>query len=983
MKNFIKKIPAWLLYTSGFLMLVSVMLLGLWINNKTLIWDADGLAQHYPILVNFRAMLVSFLNHPSAGLTHWSFDLGLGADQLTNFAYYVIGDPFNYLIVLFAKRQLIFGFEFLVFLRMYISGLSFLLFMKNYPYQKFSKSLGALTYTFSGFILATSLHHPFFILPMIFFPLLCFGIDQIFLKHSFIYLALAIGITFISNFYFAWILGLGTGIYLLIKLATKFKQITITFLQLILKLLAALVLGIALAAVVFVPTILFALQSTRISGDFANGMKLFPLEYYLKLPNTILTNGQDLPFWFSLGISSLAFLGAIYCLIHFKKYLTLNISLLVLIIGALFPWFGATFNAFSTPSNRWSFLGILIFGVTTTIFIEHLVTITQFETKILVITSSLLLLILWISNGFLLKLSRHDFVEYGFLFASIMIILLAKLFNWSNSRLFLLITATFMLNLSGNILGFYSLNSSNSLNAQVTKTQLDTLQNHYYQNTQQKLANDHSFYRSSIAANYLAVENPANFTNMNTNLAINYDTHDLSTYLTLQNGYLGKFASAVDNNQFTKNTPIAQLDYRTDLDNLLAVKYLFVNQESNAIIPPGFTKLPSKPTDQTTIYKNKLALPLIYLQTKTISDQHFNKLDSIQKSRAMLLGAQTNDGLKNSVTQFTKPRQLSYQVKVDSDKQIDTPKKLLDYQTQNKLINNQMAMQIMKKNHDEITNINQANHNKLKSLTTNNLGVPFSYQLNIKNPNLTKNCELYLQLDGITFNTKNNADRQNWLNNQRLLNNQTPTKFDQLNAFKKSIFDQDFGNYTLSVTNQKFTNGFTQYGIDNLSNYRPIDHALINLGYQTESTNRLIVNFTGTKKINFKNAKLLAITIDQNYRQNIRRLQSQSATNLRFGNNKVLANVNAKQTSILTSSIPYSSGWQIQIDGKPQPTLLVNQGFVGAKIKRGTHHIQLTYCTPGLLIGLLLSATAFIICIIILLVNSVNFLMSLKKSKRY
>ena len=49
-----------------------------------MIWELDGMAQHYPILVQLRHMILSFLHNPSGGFTHWAWNISLGSDQLTN-----------------------------------------------------------------------------------------------------------------------------------------------------------------------------------------------------------------------------------------------------------------------------------------------------------------------------------------------------------------------------------------------------------------------------------------------------------------------------------------------------------------------------------------------------------------------------------------------------------------------------------------------------------------------------------------------------------------------------------------------------------------------------------------------------------------------------------------------------------------------------------------------------------------------------------
>lgn len=51
------------------------------------------------------------------------------------------------------------------------------------------------------------------------------------------------------------------------------------------------------------------------------------------------------------------------------------------------------------------------------------------------------------------------------------------------------------------------------------------------------------------------------------------------------------------------------------------------------------------------------------------------------------------------------------------------------------------------------------------------------------------------------------------------------------------------------------------------------------------------------------------------------------------------------------TSIPMQHGMSIRVDGKAAPILTVNTAFVGAKLSRGTHVVELAYTPPGLRIG--------------------------------
>ena len=129
--------------------------------------------------------------------------------------------------------------------------------------------------------------------------------------------------------------------------------------------------GFLLAGSLFIPSVLGALGSTRAGGQFANGYKLFPFDYYLRLPNALVTTGNPMRFWVNLGVSGLVFLGLVYVLRHFRQYLWLNVGLLLLAAGLLIPAVPALMNGGATPSQRWLLLGNLAFGLATMHLLDH------------------------------------------------------------------------------------------------------------------------------------------------------------------------------------------------------------------------------------------------------------------------------------------------------------------------------------------------------------------------------------------------------------------------------------------------------------------------------------------------------------------------------------------------------------------------------------------------------------------------------------
>lgn len=93
-----------------------------------------------------------------------------------------------------------------------------------------------------------------------------------------------------------------------------------------------------------------------------------------------------------------------------------------------------------------------------------------------------------------------------------------------------------------------------------------------------------------------------------------------------------------------------------------------------------------------------------------------------------------------------------------------------------------------------------------------------------------------------------------------------------------------------------------------------------------------------------------------------------------FEDGYVAGKVKINKNQNLVTTIPYSKGWQVKVDGKPVKINRTLGVFIGLKMKPGTHQITLKYRTPGVLVGALLS--------IIGIISLIVFTLFLKKNKK-
>ena len=993
-----------------FVVIATITYSGLFLAGRTLIWEVDGIAQHFPILLEFQRILQ---HHPQQ-LFSWSWNLGLGADQLTTFSYYVVGDPFNYLVAFVSRAHLEWAYQALILLRLYFVGLAFLGFSRQFKFKRVSQLIGALTYTFTAYTFYVGMHHPFFLLPMIWFPLLCWAIERVLRGRHWLPLSLITAVVILSNFYFAYLLALGGLIYALVRYWSRRRDHLAmrSFGQLFWRLLVAVGLGVMMAGVLLVPSLLAMLTATRASFNFANGLTSYPINYYVNLPNRLLTNGGSVQYWVTLGLSSISFIAIIYTLRHFKRYWVLNWVLVVMMIGILLPQFAAVFNVFSTPSNRWLLMATLVFAYATMAFMDQVTALTAADLKWLAGISGGLLVVIWLINGFYLNIRKHDIATYLILLAFIGILLAKRSLKLTNRQFYVLLLGVVTLNLANNGLGWLSINTNSNSTEQLRQGAAMKWVKNYFDGAQKSLSTTGQFYRTALAPNYYTMRSAES------DVPMVLGTHTVGSYFSVQNGYVGAFSQALGNSEYAMNSPLGSLDGRTTMYNLLGVKYLFAREDQlkNQALPAGYEVVKMKTGEPkifadkfiygmsnhtgTILLKSKNAWPLVYTQRHQISQRQFNQLSAVDREQALLQGAVTTQPVSGVKT--VKPavtgKNVAYTVQADTTNVLDTLDKVIIYRNQhatgasNNVLTKLPADTItltpeqresltpatgLTKPSNRVLNLiaanqklvqkNQENNaNGLTSMVSDVQGHQMPYQLTIQHPKKYRNTELYLVLDGISYRRSSIKHALTTSQNTNVFTARPYTKVDYLNDVRDGLKGNlSASGYSLTAQTTDNLTSFSQLGTTNMSDYEPRTSAVINLGYSKHARKLITLNYTSIRSLHFKSAKLIAVPLGKTYRQRTRQLQASGLKHQQVTNDQITGTTTTNAATVLTTSIPYSTGWQLQVDGRTVKTQVVNKGFVGAKLTAGHHRIRLTYHTPGLKIGVWLSFIGGVISILI------------------
>ncbi|WP_323062155.1 YfhO family protein [Limosilactobacillus reuteri] len=907
------------------------------VTGHTFILSKDALNQHLPLLAKYREALVSFFHH--LRLNFWSWQMGLGSDTFQVYSYYTIGDIFSYLALLFPAAKITLAYQVINIIRMYCVGLAFVYFAQHFKFRNSVILMGATTYLVNSFLLYACIAQPFFTTPFIIFPLIVVQIERILQEGSPWPLAGAFTWMLVSNYYLAYVLGIGSFLYLVLRVGTHYRR-TLNYGKALLKLAFATITSVLLSAVLLVPEIIAVTNSTRTGSLFANGLKTYPLYYYLFLPKSLINGGQwYFMFWSALGIVSIGFIALVYIYSRPRKYPLLTISLGLALIMLLIPAVGAFFNGMMSASNRWTLLIYLPLAMTVCILAENIPMLDQKTMAVLSWATGIYLIVLIAT--FFFDNENDIFMPVIFLIGSLMVIWLIHLNKLAHPYQWLL--AITMLNAGVNaIYAAFPYNGDFS-SSMLSRGEYQAITSNRYGNLDQDLKNN-SFYRVSTISQNKIIDGP----NLDNDLTSGL--HNIDSYYSLQNKYLGQFNTSLQNNQYQANIPIRQADDRTIMNNFFGVKYLFVqsNGDNATKIPAGYfldkatdpvinydEGQPSNPQSkdefvptQTMRYKTNYAFPLLYWQDNYIKKKDYQSLSPTEKERVLATGVLVD---KQEKLRGMKAAKLKTHV----------------YPLKSELVSNRL------------NKVNPAKLTYTDSEETYQLQLPELQSKKMQQK--LKGSELHIEFSKIKyipFSMKEQIAYEQAHLKETVLNpgnviNQRYThyrywRYHVLNgspdiSFKLNIGSK-FGTATIEQARQS-----------TLSLFKHVTNSTLNIGYYD---GKLPTSLTfqpsklGTYELKYQ---VVAEKLDNNYYREVKTLQRHRLENVKFKRNQVQGTIKTTRPGVLTSSIPYSTGWSVKVNGKKATTLRTNQAFLGVYLPAGTHHVTFSYELPGIKLGVLLS----------------------------
>ena len=309
----------------------------------------------------------------------WVWNIDLGCSLINGFSYYNLGSPFLWISLLFPRGFFVYLSGVLQILKYSVACVNAYIYLSCFQNEKSPKDyalLGALLYAFSGFQ-SINLMFGIFHDEVAFFPLLLWGIENIDNKKMRPIFILSIFINCLVNYFLFIQEVVFIVLYFVIRYWNR-QTIKEFFYRMIVCLMCGL-LGVGMASVLFVPSIMYITGNVRsntipyISNLFYDSKTLLYTIKGILFPAEIMTDSSAIInrrfYSTSCYLPLFGLSGVIAFLFTNKGWLRRFIFVLFLI--SLFPLAQSAFLLFTIDYQRWWYMFVLVMVLATVQVLER------------------------------------------------------------------------------------------------------------------------------------------------------------------------------------------------------------------------------------------------------------------------------------------------------------------------------------------------------------------------------------------------------------------------------------------------------------------------------------------------------------------------------------------------------------------------------------------------------------------------------------
>lgn len=366
-----KRRPTWLasyipITLLGLLMIYALNL----IINKSMFSSGDGYLMQYTSTVYAKEFWTNLLQ---GNLRMMDFTSGEGLDPILGMTYYGLADPFNIIYILVPESALVTVYAIMTFFKMMLSGITFGFYAQKHTEDNKAVTLGALVYTFSGFMLMW-IFSPSVMSACYLFPLTLYAMDYAFEKKKYIWFGLMTAFTYLTNYYVGATMSFMLLTYAIIRILMAkdwSKQAWACYI----KTAAVHALGIISMSAILIPVMSSILGGARdgTAGGYRDSMLWFNWGYYADFFAGLFTpfDGTAKYWRAPYKMVSHFLCTAAPALVMFLGYKTekgskerrLKWVLLACLIFICVPIFSILFNGGMYATHRWLFAYCMAIGM--------------------------------------------------------------------------------------------------------------------------------------------------------------------------------------------------------------------------------------------------------------------------------------------------------------------------------------------------------------------------------------------------------------------------------------------------------------------------------------------------------------------------------------------------------------------------------------------------------------------------------------------
>ena len=889
------------------------------IYGKSYLWSSDGMGQHYPSAAYSHKWIVDIVkNFLKTGKLHvalWDFCLGFGQDVFGNSINF---RPLNFLMCLFPSVEM----EAFLFVRtilsLYLVGIAFIVFAKTKTKDQAALLIGSMIYTFCGFSLYFAARHTFFCEMMFYLPLMLLGVDRILeKKKSWIFIWMVF-FSVISYFYFLYMVTIPAVIYAVFRyfaVREKEQQGIADFFRTILIFAIHYMIGLLLGMFSLLPSLIRTLQSSRTSVQ--TGMNYFVHEasYYLDFVRGVIDTTE-------IGIyGHMAFSGiAVFCLLYmiFKKHKDKTLYLgqmAVYTLVYLIPLLAMVFSGFAGNTQRWCFIYAFWISMIVAEMLPELC-----KKDVAVMLKSSLCTVGYLIVYLLVIRSQRSELGSGviWLVVYLLVLMVINLTSFFDQRKKLLSVCLLLILCAETTMKSYELFGTDG-EAYITS---------YYERgkvieagrdnaaSARYMVNDDSVYRIDAVQGNLTKKYQQ----------VNYGFRDrvpgLSSYYSFSSGWISDYSVGLGNSQQNISFLILDLDQRTVLNELAAVKYVATTEERSDRVPYGYKLVGSNVktysdghTENQYLYENEYALPLMYAYDSCILESDYDKMQTYEKEQAMLQGLVVEDDVQKDLNYEKTDVTFDYKVLMDQSEILQQLKE--------------------KAAKDDNIEVYDDHFEVTKSNTTISLDV-----------DQEETGEIYWVMNDVRYDSVNMMEKE-----LEALGENATTYAKQRIREKYNGWSED-KTALITVSMGKLYDTCPLLNKTNQYYFGERDF-LMNLGYATSGSIKLKFNRSGIYY--FSDLQLVCQPMDE-YADRVAELKKTPVSDISIDGNYIRGVVTADDKKMVCIAVPYASGWSAYVNGKKADIYRANGMYMAVQVDAGENEIILKYRTSGLIVGTAVSA---------------------------